>query len=364
MKKRSLVPVVLMAAIFGLIFFSFQPVQAQKAPQVTLKFANFFPPPSGQSKTAEEFCKELQTLSNGRIKVDYFAGGTLLKAPTMIKGVETGIADIGLAHIEYTPGRFPVTEVAELPLGYPTGWVGCQVMNDFVNTYMPKEWDKVHIMWMHGNGPSVVITKKPVRKMEDFKGMTIRAPGLMADVISALGGTPAPTPMMETYDAIAKGVIDGSFTAGESVKTFRFGEVVKYVTNSWMVGPVYPFYVVINKNSYKKLPPDLKELFDRLCGVYRERFALLWNGLDFDGKDFGLSKGVEYIDLPKEEAAKWTRAMQPVLDGYVKKMVGAGHKEEEIRGWIKFLNERTEYYTAKQLAYRIRSVTGPPEVMK
>lgn len=336
---------------------------AQQAKAIEFKFANFFPPPSGQSKVCEEFINELQRRSGGRIKVTYFTGGTLLKAPTMIKGILDGIADMGLSHIEYTPGRFPVTEVAELPLGYPTAWVGNQVMNDFINAYKLKEWEGVHIMWMHGNGPSMLITKKPIRNLSDMKGMTIRAPGLMADVISALGGTPAPTPVVETYDAMAKGVLDGTFTAGETVKTFRFGEVAKFVTNSWMVGPVYPFYVVINLNSYKKLTPDLKEIFDRLCGEYRERFALVWNYIDIEGKEFGMKNGVEYINLSKEEAARWIQAVQPVIENYVKKMVNAGYKEQEVRGWIKFLQERTEYYTNKQIEYRIKSVTGPPDLL-
>jgi len=98
------------------------------------------------------------------------------------------------------------------------------------------------------------------------EGLTIRAPGVIGDVIKALGGTPAPTPAPETYDAMSKGVIQGAFMATESAKNWRFAEVAKYITNTWMVGPSYPFYTIINKNTYKKFSPEVRSIFDQLCG--------------------------------------------------------------------------------------------------
>ena len=329
---------------------------------IELKFANFFPPPASQSKTCEEFNAELESRTGGRVKVRYFPGGSLLKAPAVIKGVETGIADIGYSHIEYTPGRMPIMEAAEMPLGYPSGWVANQIMNDFYNTFKPKEFENFKMMWMHANTPSMLMTLKPVRTLEDLKGLSIRAPGVIGDVIKALGGTPAPTPMMETYDAIAKGVVQGAFVGGEAAKNFRFGEVVKYITDTWRVGPSYPFYVVMNQKKYNSLPLDIKEIFNALCGEYRERFALMWNAEDFEAQVFAKAKGVEYINLPKEEEERWAKAAEPVIEDYIKRMVSKGYGEPEVRGWIKYLRERTDYLTKKQLALHITSVTGPPEL--
>lgn len=334
------------------------------AKTINLKFANFFPPPASQSRICEEFIAELEKRTGGRVKVRYFAGGSLLKPPAMIKGVESGITDIGLAHIEYTPGRMPVMEAAEQPLGYPSGWVANQIMNDFYNRVKPKEFDKVHVMWFHANGPSMLITRKPVRTLEDLKGMTIRAPGTIGDVIKALGGTPAPTPMNEAYDALAKNVIQGAFVAGEAVKNFRFGEVVKYVTDTWLVGPSYPFYVVINKRKYNSLPPDIKEIFDQLSGEFKERFAMMWNAIDFDGREFGEKMGVEYIDLSKEQEERWAKAAEPVVENYIQRMVSNGFAESEVRGWISYLKERRDYLTKKQKELRIPSATGPVEFRK
>ncbi len=329
---------------------------------IEFKFAQFFPPPARHSKICQEFIADLQARTNGQIKVQFLAGGSLLKAPNMYKGVETGIADIGFAHVEYTPGRFPVTEICGLPLGYPSGWVSNMVVNDFYNRFKPKEWKDVEVLWMHSSTPNVMITKKPVRSLEDLKGMTIRAPGRVGDTVKALGGNPAPTAMMEVYDAMSKGVIDGVNTPFETLKTFRFAEVAKYTTACWQVGNAYPFYVVMNKNSYKKLTGENKKIFDKLCGEYKERIALMWNLVDFEGKDYAIQKGVEIIDLTPEQVTRWKAAAVPVIEDYVKKMSSTGFAEKEVREWLKYLGERIDYWTAKQIELAIKSPTGPKEM--
>lgn len=337
-----------------------QPAYAAKV--IHLKVANYFPPPANQSKMMDAFCKELELRTNGRVKVDYFAGGSLLKAPAMFEGVVNGIADIGYSHVYYTAGRMPVTETAGLPLGYPSAWVGGHALNDFYQKVKPKEFDKVRVLWLNTSTPSAIASKKPVRKLEDLKGLTIRAPGLSGEIMKALGGTPAPTPMMEVYDAIAKGVIDGEASNFETLVAFKFGEVVKYSTSIWQITYPFPFYCVMNKKSYNKLPADIKVIFDQLVGEYKERYILMWNSVDFNGKAFGQKKGVEFIDLPPDELEKWQAAVKPVFENYVKKMAAKGFSEAEVRGWIEFLRERIDYYTKMQIALRIPSIAGPPEL--
>ncbi|MFC1883825.1 TRAP transporter substrate-binding protein [Thermodesulfobacteriota bacterium] len=354
-RKRFIMFLSLAIMINALLLIPVINPPAISADVIKLKVANYFPPPSMQSKIMAEFISELEMRTDGRVKVQYFPGGSLLKAPATIKGVDSGIADIGLAHIEYTAGRFPVMEACEMPIGYSSGWVANQIMNDFYNKFKPKEFDNYKVLWFHANSPSMIITKKPVRKLEDMKGLTIRAPGRFGDVITALGGTPAPTPIMETYDAISKGVIDGVFVPYETLRTFKFAEVAKYVTNTGFIGPCYPFYVAMNKKSYGKLPPDIKEILDTLSGEFKERMALMWNGVEFPGKAFGKEMGVEFIDLSEEEAARWVKAVVQVTENYIKDMVSKGYKESEVRGWFEFIKERRAVLTEKQKFYQINA---------
>ncbi len=330
---------------------------------IQLKIANYFAPTAKHSLILEEFGNELELRTGGRVQVDYFAGGSLLTAPAMFDGVLDGVADIGYSHVYYTPGRFPVTEFAGLPLAYPSAWVSGQVLNDFYNEFKPAEWDDVVVLFMNTSTPSAITSAtKPIHSLEDLQGQVIRAPGLSGDVIAALGGTPAPTPMMEVYDAIAKGELDGEQSNFETLLSFNFAEVVKYSTSIWQISFPYPFYCVMNQDSYNNLPADIQAIFDELVGEYKERFLLVWNSIDFLGKEYGESLGVEFYDLSDEEAARWVAAVEPVIDTYVANMVAAGYSETEVRGWIDFLRERADYWTQKQIDYRIPSVAGPPEV--
>jgi TRAP-type C4-dicarboxylate transport system substrate-binding protein len=362
MRQKKLL-IVMVVVCLGLMVTVLPSGKMAHAKAITLKVANFFPPPSFQSKVIEEFCRDLEKRTNGQVKVDYFGGGSLLKSTAMFDGIVSGIADIGYSHVYYTPGRFLVTETCGLPIGYASGWVASQVMNDFYQEFKPKEFDTARVLWMNASPNSAIATaKKPIRKLEDLKGLTIRAPGTAGEVIKALGGTPAPTPMMEVYDAIAKGVIDGEASNFETLFAFKFAEVVKYTTSIGAINHPYPFYLVMNKNSYKKLPKDITPIFDKLVGEYKERYILMWNAIDFLGKKFGIGKGVEIIELPPNEMERWKAAVEPVIDNHVKLLVGKGYTEADARGWIKFLYDRAEFWKQKQIELRIPSAVGPDEI--
>lgn len=359
MQRRTLA--IATAAICSAFLLSTSAVESAYAAEkaINLKIANFFPPPSKQSKIAQEFGEELERRSEGRIKVQYFAGGSLLTGPAMFKGIETGVADIGYSHVYYTPGRMPVSELIGLPLGVPTGWVGAHMAFDFYQKFKPKEFGGVKVLAIHANGPSMVISKRPVAKLEDMKGLTIRAPGIPGDIVKALGGTPTPTPMMEVYDSISKGVNEAVWGPYEVLKTFRFAEVAKNVTVSWQIGASFPFFLVMNRKSYDRLPADLKSLVDVMSGEFQERYALMWNEIDLEGKEFAKDKAVKYLELSPEEGARWQKAVEPVINDYIKAAVGRGHKEAEVRSWIDYMRERIKYWTAKQIEYKIASPTGP-----
>ena len=111
---------------------------------IKLKFANYFPPFHTNSTLMDEFCKEVTEKSGGKLEIKQYSGSTLLEAPKMAAGIASGIADIGLAHVNYTRGRFPVMEIVGIPLGFPSPWVGTHCINDFYSKFKPKEWDDYH----------------------------------------------------------------------------------------------------------------------------------------------------------------------------------------------------------------------------
>ncbi|MCJ7596372.1 MAG: TRAP transporter substrate-binding protein, partial [Desulfobacterales bacterium] len=314
-----------------------------------LTAANYLPPTHKMSFLTKWFCDEVKNRTKGKVEITYHPGGTLLSPVKMYVGVTTGIADLGFSHTGYTRGRFPVSEALDLPQGYPSGYVAVHVSNDFYEKFKPAEWDDVHVLYLASSPPLVLHTnKKPVRTMEDLAGLKIRATGQMADVVKALGGAPVPIPMPDVYESLKRGVIDGVTVDLSPLKYWKFSEVIKYTTASWPLGTTYCFYFVINKNKWEKLSPDAQKVMTQVAMEARDKQALLWNEMDFEGRDLFLSKGGEMIRLSDAEIERWKKAAQPVIADYKASMVSKGYKEADVDSWLKFVSERISYWRAEE----------------
>jgi TRAP-type C4-dicarboxylate transport system substrate-binding protein len=292
---------------------------------ITLTYSNFFPPVHTQSKLAEAWCKEVEKRTNGQVVIQYFPGQTLTKGAVCYDGVVQGISDIGLSVLAYTRGRFPVMEVLDLPLGYQNGRQATAVVNDFYYKMQPKELGDTQVMYLHAHGPGLLNTrKKPVRTLEDLKGMKVRSTGCSAKVVAALGGTPVAKPMPESYQLLEKGVVDASVHPIESNKGWSLGEVIDFVTESYPAGYTTTFFVVMNKDKWNSLPDDVKKTIQEINREWIAKTGEAWDQADQEGWKFIKEKGVEVIKLSDEESKRWGEAVKPLLDEYVKKAEAAG----------------------------------------
>ncbi|MDW8003034.1 MAG: TRAP transporter substrate-binding protein [Deltaproteobacteria bacterium] len=332
--------------LVSLLSFTLGLLSLAHAQVIELKFSNYFPVTAAQSKICEDFIKAIEEKSKGKVKFSYFGAGTLLTATKMVDGVIEGISDIGLSHIAYTPGRFPVTDVLNLPLGFPNALVGTRVANDFYRKYKPREWERLHVLALHTCGPKFIFSrKKPVLRLEDFKGLSLRGYGYEAELISALGATPRAIPMPETYDALLKGVVDGATMPLEALKFWRLAEVIKYVTECPEVGKVETFYLIMNAKTWEGLPLEIKKIFEET--PFEESLAKMWHEIDSIGKNYGVEKGVSFYNVPKDEVTRWVRAGDTVVEKYVRTMVSSGYQEKDVREWIKFVKERIDYWSKR-----------------
>ncbi len=320
-----------MMLLFGLCGTGF----AEKP--IKLTYSLFFPPTHGQAETAMAWAKEVEKRSNGRVTIDVFPGGALTPAPAVYDGVVNGISDIGMSCFAYTRGRFPVMEALDLPMGYPSGMVATKVANEFYSTMKPKELDDVKVLYIHAHGPGLLHTKAPVRKMADLNGMKIRSTGFSAKVTKALGAIPVAMPQGDTYEALQKGVVSGTFTPIETLKGWRQAEVVKYTTDCPEVGYTTAMFVVMNIDKWNALPEDIKKLFNDLDNEWIEKHGAEWDRLDEEGKAYSLSKGNEIISLSADETKKWVSTVAPIIDDYSQKADAKGLPGEKAVAEIKKL---------------------------
>ncbi len=115
----------------------------------------------------------------------------------------------------------------------------------------------------------------------------------------------------------------------------------------------------MNKNSWSRLPEDVKNIISELAGEYRERVALVWNASDFAGLRAAKKKGIKFIELSSKEVERWKKAVEPIIDSYIMELESKGYKRSELEAMLNFIRERTSFWTKKQITYGIKSVTGP-----
>ena len=326
--KGSLVKgVILFFFVMSVCFVSTVAIAQDKV--VTLKFSNFWPAPHKNSITAEEWGKEVEKRTNGKVKVTVYHGATLTPANQTYDSVVNGICDVGMSALAYTRGKFPLTEVIDLPLGYKSGVAATSLVNEYYKKFKPKEFDAVRVLFFHAHGPGLLFTKKAVAKMEDMKGMKIRSTGLSAKVVQALGGAPVGMPMTESYDALSKGVADGIMCPYEALWGFKLGEVVSNCTEDYAVAYSTAFFVVMNKNKWNSIPVDAQKAIDMVNEEFIVKYGKVWDEIDKEGKEFMVKKGAKVIKLSKEEDARWAAAVSPILDEYVKTMKAKNLPAEE-----------------------------------
>lgn len=321
--------------MFVLAFFAVIVIPGYaKAEPVKLSYANFPPAPTFPCVQMERWKKEVEKRTNGKVVINTFPGGTLLGAKDMMDGVIAGQADIGCLCMAYQPGRFVITNATSLPIGISSAKVGSLVLWDLYNKYKPKSFSQVKVLTMFTTAPANIMSKMPIRNLNDIKDVDLRASGGAAQILKAWGANQVGMPMPATPEALQKGVVKGLFSSLEVMKDFKFAETCRYVTLTDTV--IYPFAVVMNMDSWNKLPKDVQKVMEDLgaqqaawTGDYMDNHVEVANA--WSKKTYN----VEFIQLSKEEKAKWDALTQPITDVWIEKAKADGYPAEAIVADIK-----------------------------
>jgi TRAP-type C4-dicarboxylate transport system substrate-binding protein len=308
------------------------PVHSQEV--IKLKYANFFPPMHTMSIMADEWCKEVEKRTNGKVKITYLPGGTLIPAAQAYEGAVKGIADISMMTQQYNAGRFPLTEVMYLPIRSTSAHQASKMINVWYDKFKPKEYDDVKILYLYNGGPGNFATLKPITSINDLKGLKIRGAGDTAKIISAMGAVPVSIPLADSYEGFQRGIIQGSVLPVESLKGWKFGDLLKGLQINDAIGNPSALGVVMNKKSWASLPPDVQKVIEQVNKEWVEKTGVAWDKTDKEGIDYGISKGMKIFKISKEEQEITAQKMKPLLDEYVANMKKLGLPGEESLKFI------------------------------
>lgn len=306
----------------------------------TLRYAHFMSANSWQNQTIfEDWASAVKEASGGEAEVTVFPAQTLGKAPAGYDNAMNGIADIAWTVQGYTAGRFPLSQIVELPGLYDTGAVGsCAFQKLYDSGALDAEYEDTHVLFVHTHDPGHLHTaSKPVHTMEDLKGLKLRRPTqFVGTLLEAAGAEPVGMPAPNTYESLQRGAIDGYMLPWESVDSFRLDELTGHHT-------LFGFYSLafvstMNKAKYESLPPEVKAAVDENSGI---KWAVTaGRGYDEAGAKVleRLRETSDVIELSPEEEARWQEAAQAAVDGYLKELDDQGlpgtETYEALKGYV------------------------------
>jgi TRAP-type C4-dicarboxylate transport system substrate-binding protein len=305
-----------------------------------MKLAYFVGDQHAMSRWLIKWSDNLEKESGGRIAVKRFPGAQMGPIQQHYDFARTGQADVAWFLHGATPGRFPLTEIIQLPYLAGSSEIGTKVLNDaeLRAKYLDAEHRGVKVLLLLTHQPgNVHTTKKPIRTVDDMKGLRIRfSSATIRDFVAALGATPVGVQATEQVEQLQKGTIDGTFIDyGGAGIAFKMGGVLKYSTE--MYSYVSSFGIGMNEDFWNKLPPDLKELVAKsMTGVEKE-VGEAWDTLDIPGKKAIMDGGAEAIKLSPEENAKFRKIGAEVAEAKVKELDGKGMPARAIYTTIKSL---------------------------
>jgi len=344
----SLVFVVLIAAVV----FCFPEFAWSQGKVIELSHSSQFPANHPLGKAQALWAQEIEKRTNGRVKITLYYSATLTSTEACYEGVVRDSSDIGEAVLSITRGRFPLMEATDLP-GYSfNGAVTSRVANDFYKKFKPKELDETHVLYLNAHLPGGIHTRtKQIRTLEEMKGVRIRCTGLAAKIVQALGATPVAMPKLEQYDAMQRGLVDGTFAGISDLPAYKLAEVSKYCTLYPPVGYVSAFLTAMNKDKWNALPPDIQKVFTEVSDTWSEYSGKVWNEAETEGIQLGKKVGQNrFISLSSQEGARWDKAIQPLFDDYKKNMKAKGLPGEEA---LQYRQQLIEKYSKMYLPLKV-----------
>ena len=300
------------------------PLRAAMAQQ-ELKLASFVPPTHViWTDVITPWTQEVAKLSNNQMTVRLFPAMQLGgRPPDLYRQVVQGISDITFTLPGYTSGDFPMMALTELPGTADSAGDGTRKLWKLFDQYLARDFKgaKVLMLW-NSDSASLMSRAKPIRALEDLKGMRIRTPSAAQSAqLEALGAIPIDMPANQIYSNLERGVIDASMIPMSAALDFKLIEVVKYFTVDVPLGRS-PFLVAMNRARYEKLPANLKQVIDDTTGL-----KLSLKGAEtYDKKNAeavaDAKRTREVISLAPQERKRWAAAFKPMID----QQVAAGEK--------------------------------------
>lgn len=284
----------------------------------TLRISTFVPPNHTFNKALAAWGEELRKASGGELEVEIFPAGQLGPPPRQFDLARTGGADIAVVLHGATPGRFPLTELAGLPLVHPSAGLDSAItsrrLTELAPEFLAEEHAGTRILWMAVTPPlKLHFTRTDPSDLSAIRGLRLRYAGVVwQKIIEALGASPVPVPPAETADAMRRGIVDGASFPYEATRSFDLAPVTRYSLEPGLASAT--FAVVMGDHAWARLKPEHRELIAATTGPDRaEWYGRMWDESEKEGRQYMLDGGVTIVTMDEAKLAMLREAFAGII---------------------------------------------------
>jgi len=295
-------------------------------PPITIRFSSFVTNTVPLWKVYRAAFKQLEAESKGKLLIKDYPGGVLHAMADGFKAVRSGITDLSQCYISYQPTSFQLMHGTAMSGLFPDAVVGAAVASQIYPEYFKKEYEAVGVYLARSSmtPPYNIVTKKPIRRLEDFNGMKVRSVGgIQADQMRAVRATPIFLSTPEAYTGFQRGTVDGVVGHDAAFVSFRTAEPAKAWTDLRFATVQLDY--CLRKEVYDSLPPDLKKVFYDWLQRWNIVDAQLWfETYAGQAREKMKAMGIEMINLDPAERKRIMDAMKKPNDQWIADMESKG----------------------------------------
>ncbi|WP_153722590.1 TRAP transporter substrate-binding protein [Sporosarcina cascadiensis] len=313
--------------------------------KVNLSVSTYLSAGHGQvTDVLEPFFEDVKKETNGRVTAEYYPSNALGAADAQYDMAVTGVADFVLSNHGYSPGKFPLMGIGDMPFMGNSAEDASKVLWKLQEKFpeIAEEHDETKIGWIFKTDTYQIFTSnKPIKTPEDLKGLRIRTPSPAGNsLLELVGATPVNMSMGDVYEGMQRGVIDGALAPASVIENFQLADVTKYITKGdfW----TQSFYAVFNPATWNEISPQDQEKIESMIG---EQMAIKSGQVyDADGQvgwNRAIEEGVEIIELNDKELDEWKAALEPMVQEWIDVNKSKGYPADEIyETALKLLSEQ------------------------
>lgn len=278
--------------------------EATPAKPVTVNFSHFM---SNQhplhTNIIVPFAEAVLEQTEGRVDIKVYPNNELGAPSTTVDQVVGGSLDMGLTLAAYTPGRFPLTTILEFPFMFDSSLQGNLVAADLRQDLQDSDYKDMKLLWIGGTDIAKILINKPVSTVDGLSGLKLRSPGLIYnDLFHQLGATELSLPVSDLYDAMDRGIVDGSLMSPSALISFKLAEVTKNVIDL----DVYmnPLIVVMNKDVWAKISAEDQQVIESLLAEFPEKVGTQYDHEFAAGMAKAAESNIQVLSFSDAEKAK------------------------------------------------------------